>query len=120
MISLPKTTPHHMVRLETDSLPLQFTIIKKSLNWLYKFLNMEDHRYPKVCFNLLIKLHTTQLNNNCKFNWLSQLNSLLYHNKQTPVLLRELLSIGGPDIFTYLNLLTLIEGQDTFTLLFYT
>lgn len=76
LLNLNKSTPQHIIRLEARSTHVSYLIIKMTLNWLIKILEMDNIRYPKLCYLNLLNLHNNKQSNK-KFNWVSQVQDLL-------------------------------------------
>ncbi|XP_043480334.1 uncharacterized protein LOC122510015 [Leptopilina heterotoma] len=68
---LPSCTSSFAIRLETGSKHLAYIVFKQALAWINKIFNMNDTRYPKLCFLKLIKLARKNPKN--KLNWFNQL-----------------------------------------------
>lgn len=69
LLSLAKTTPDYIVRLETNTTKLSHIVLKSALSWLQNLQTMDSSRLPKLCY-----LRLKQLNNiDTKFNWLLQI-----------------------------------------------
>lgn len=71
---MPPNTPGYAVRIETGCTPLSVHIFKRILNWLIKILEMDDERYPELCFNKLYKL----VNYDSKYNWALQIRQIFH------------------------------------------
>lgn len=77
LLNLPKHCPNYAVRLEVGALPLEFVeVIKRTLNWLSKMINMDDNRLPKICLNKFLSL-STDPNVKAKYNWCTRLNDII-------------------------------------------
>lgn len=56
LLKLPSNCPSHALRLEIGRCPLKFFVFKAILQWICRILEMDDSRYPKLCFLELCKL----------------------------------------------------------------
>lgn len=76
LLSLPTCTPGYMLRLESGSTHLDSVVVKRSLNYWLKILEMHPDRYPRRMYNKLKDLdHLSPQPNNR--NWVSQLRIAL-------------------------------------------
>lgn len=76
LLSLSRSTPGFMIRLETGSLPIAYHVLKTTLSWIHKIENMADDRYPKACLNQLIYYDSRAINIK-KFNWFTQIKNII-------------------------------------------
>ena len=75
LLNLPLNTPDCVLRLETGNSPIALVVFKLTLKWIIKLINMENFRYPKICFLKLKDLAQRFPTNNDKYNWISQINT---------------------------------------------
>lgn len=78
LLSLTRSTPNYILRLETGLSHLCLTVFKMALNWQQKLLIMSESRYPKICYNRLLYLDARDLSVDA-YNWVSQLRSLYFN-----------------------------------------
>lgn len=71
----PQNTPSHVARLEIGLTKLNVKILSLTLNWWSKILLMPESRYPKACYQRLLRLDGTTASS--KYNWATQLKSIL-------------------------------------------
>lgn len=72
LLQLPRQTPNYLIRCETGEDNIQVRILKKTLSWWNKILLMNNERYPRKCYNLMLELDSSTTNV-IKYNWFSQL-----------------------------------------------
>ncbi len=72
LLGASRSTPDCLVRLETGSVHLAYTVFKNSLSWLLNILSMTHARYPLLCFNRLLSLSQSFPDSP---NWCVQLRS---------------------------------------------
>lgn len=53
MLNVPQNKPNYAIRIETGSPQIALQIFKLTLNWLDKIFEMEEERYPRICFEKL-------------------------------------------------------------------
>lgn len=66
LLKLPLNCPTHALRLEIGRCPLKVFIFKAILQWIRRLSEMDNSRYPKLCFLELCKLrdrHSSYANN---------------------------------------------------------
>uniref|UniRef100_A0A023FB05 Putative endonuclease-reverse transcriptase n=1 Tax=Triatoma infestans TaxID=30076 RepID=A0A023FB05_TRIIF len=73
LLLLPYRTPNYLVMTETGSVPLAFNIFSKIINYWINILQMQDSRYPKICFKRLKHMHENK-NGLEEYNWYSQIS----------------------------------------------
>lgn len=74
----PRNTPGYMIRVETGMDKLGIRVLKRAILWWIKLLEMNEQRYPRICFMRMRELDKSN-NNSIKFNWASQLKHLISH-----------------------------------------
>src|SRR5665811_352879 len=82
LLKLPYNTPNYIVRLETGRVPLIAQVFNLAIKFWVKFLNMNDNRVHKKCFNDLLRIDKdNSYNDKTKnlYNWCSQLRKLIDH-----------------------------------------
>lgn len=79
----PWSTPHYIVRLETNCQRSSVMVLKKKLNWVCRILRLPDSRLTKKCFVRLNDLCIKNPEKN-KENWVrslkAELSALGYHD----------------------------------------
>lgn len=75
ILQVSRSTPGYMVRRELGLVKISYWVIKQTLAWWLKLLNMQDHRYPKICYLSLKLKH--EVHSDKKYNWVSQLYEIL-------------------------------------------
>ena len=75
LFNLSKHTPNYLIRIELNLKSISIFIIKLTVKYLIKILKMEQHRYPRLCYNRLFILDSTP-NNKAKYNWVSQVGNI--------------------------------------------
>ena len=101
LLNLPKYCPNYALKIETNCLPLSWSLLRNTLNWLNKIHSMEDYRLPKICLYKLVDISTKKnCTINSKYNWIMQLNEILETYKLF-------------DNITILNLANFIESKET-------
>ena len=73
LLFLPLNTPSYALKLETGTQRLSIQIFKNCLSWINKILEMEDNRYPRICFLKLVDLFNKFDKTEQKFNWVTQI-----------------------------------------------
>lgn len=73
LLYLPKSTPGHYIRLETDISHLKVTVFKQLINYWVKILQKSDDRLPCMVFDNLLSPVENEHPNNLTF----QLKSFL-------------------------------------------
>ncbi|CAG5102816.1 Similar to RTase: Probable RNA-directed DNA polymerase from transposon BS (Drosophila melanogaster) [Cotesia congregata] len=76
LLALVPGAPNAELRLELNISIIKLEVLKPSLNWVCKILDMEDHRLPKLCFLRTLQLSRVQPADT-KYNWVVQLKNLL-------------------------------------------
>ena len=76
-----RCTPHYVMRQETGKDKIEASVVKSALNWFHRVKNMQESRFPKICLTRLEELDKSRINN-IKYNWFSQLKSLLHQVDQ--------------------------------------
>ena len=71
---LPRSTPGYVLRREFRLSKLIVIVLRRALGWCLKVLAMDDSRLPKICLRRQFELLDTC---DVKFNWASQLRSLV-------------------------------------------
>lgn len=79
ILSLTKTTPDYLVRCETGMVHTSLSILKHTLRWLLRVLEMTEGRYPLLC---LKRLQSLLCSGSVSFrgasaNWLIKLRGVL-------------------------------------------
>lgn len=77
MLSLTRTTPDYVVRCETGLVHTSLTILKHTLRWLIKVLEMGEERYPRLCLDRLRCLLGRTSFRGARNNWLVKLEGVL-------------------------------------------
>lgn len=72
-----RCTPHYAIRLETGRDKIESKVVKSALNWFNRVKNMQETRLPKICLARLEEIDKSKVNN-IKYNWYSQLKTLLH------------------------------------------
>ena len=85
LLSLSRSTPNAIVRLECGLTHISQKILERSLKLFFKISRMPENRYPKICLNKLVKLHLLNPRN-IKYNWFTQLYKLLEQIGQSHLL----------------------------------
>jgi hypothetical protein len=75
LLSLSPSTPGHLLRVEIGRYKLSVSIMKATLLFWIKILNMPNSRLPKLCYLKLLK-HSAESSLR-KSNWVSQLKYIL-------------------------------------------
>lgn len=73
LLCLPRNTPRYLIRLETGIPSVGFHVIKSAIKWWIKILQIPENRYPRLCYDRLIALNTS----NVTYNWAHQLRNIL-------------------------------------------
>jgi hypothetical protein len=68
-------TPTYGLRLEFGLPKIETLIIKQALRFRLKLQRMDENRYPKLCYNELMRIAKGK-DNKLKHNWVTQINSL--------------------------------------------
>lgn len=76
LLCLPRTTPNHLIRLETDQLKLSFNILKSTLHWMFKISNSAENSFLYLCFATLVN-YSVLKPGEIKYNWFSQAKECL-------------------------------------------
>lgn len=80
IFNLPKGTPGFAIRLELGLEHIRYYILKQALNWLIALLEMNEDRYPKICFESLRRWDKDP-SNKVRYNWFSLIKQVLIsHN----------------------------------------
>lgn len=88
ILFLNKRSPNWAVRLECGLPRVSYLIFQRAFGWLLQLLKMTPTRYPKICFNGLCSLLTSQLSEEkLKLNWVHAIKE-------------EILSLGVPDLWS--------------------
>lgn len=69
---LDKSTPGYVVRLEFSIDSVEIPIVSRAINWLCKLLDMDESRYPKICYRRLLYLDSIGI---CYQNWVSTMRA---------------------------------------------
>lgn len=78
LLYLPRTAHNATTRLEFDRVKLALPIFKQALSWTIRILEMDETRLTRICFFRQLKLHKDRNGNiSDKYNWITQLNSIL-------------------------------------------
>lgn len=88
LLSLPVNTPDSFVRVETGRSHVICKILKRTLRWWSKLLEMSEEKLPKQCYNKLLQIIDFK---SVPFNWA----------KDVRVILREL---GAKNVWDCQNL----------------
>jgi hypothetical protein len=75
LLKLPRSTPGYIVRQEIGLVKIAYWVLKQVLIWWAKLLKMDGHRYPKVCYEALLKKDKSGCDK--KYNWATQLKEIL-------------------------------------------
>lgn len=59
LLALPRCTPGYVIRLDINIDHISIPVLEAAMKWVIKILEMPEHRLPKVCFFMLIKLMST-------------------------------------------------------------
>lgn len=70
LLGLPRGTPGYSLRVETGSVSLEVSIIKRIIKFWTRISNMAVERYPRQCLTILKDLHG-KASNKRKLNWYS-------------------------------------------------
>ena len=77
LLILPRNTPGYAIRNEVNLDKLELNCFKLILNYTQKILEMEDNRFPKICFYKAKKLAKYDLTNP-RFNWFVQIDEFFF------------------------------------------
>lgn len=94
----PRSTPHYVVRLESQIPDISMEILKRKLRWLVKLLEMNESRLPRQCYSRLLYIATRNLHPS-RPNWVSTLRE-------------KLVSLGFGAIFDEQNPITISSHID--------
>lgn len=75
LLSLPRNTPHCIVRLECGATHIALKVLSLTWKFVIRILKMENDRLPKMCFLRMQNSHSHI--SNPKYNWVCQLEKLL-------------------------------------------
>jgi len=68
-------TANAVIKLETSEFTIMTFIIKMLIKYVIKLMNMEDSRYPKICYKQLYR-NSRNSNEDSKYNWCSQVKCI--------------------------------------------
>lgn len=74
LFHLNRTTPHYIIRLETNTQNISVKVLNQALNWMSHIMEMPNNRYPKQCLDTLLELAPTAT---IKNNWVLQVRQIL-------------------------------------------
>ena len=77
ILNLPQCTPDYALRLEVGAPHIRILIFKQLINWTVKILDIQDFRYPKICF-LKQKAISQFAANDTKYNWMNQIKQIFF------------------------------------------
>lgn len=106
VMKISRSTPGYIVRRELGIKKISQFIIKQTLLWWVKILSLPDNRYTKICYTALARKHELQPDE--KYNWVSQLVSLLRKYDRMELWESQNPQIVKPEIE---NILKLVEQQ---------
>lgn len=69
---LHATTPHYAIRVLLQVQNIRFLVIKKSLSWICKMLNMDIRRWPRKCLERMISR-----GGEVEFNWFTKITTTI-------------------------------------------
>ncbi|BES91195.1 Reverse transcriptase (RNA-dependent DNA polymerase) [Nesidiocoris tenuis] len=75
-LCLPRSTPGHFLRVETGSLPVKAKIFRRTVHYWQKILNMERDRWPRLCYEELLKA-VDDSSTYSSLNWVRRLRDSL-------------------------------------------
>lgn len=75
LLSLPRSTPHCIVRLECGASRVAYKLLLLAWRWVIRVLEMNDDRLPKICFLRLLR--ASSYARESKYNWICQLKDIL-------------------------------------------
>ncbi|CAA9998988.1 unnamed protein product [Nesidiocoris tenuis] len=75
-LCLPRSTPGHFLRVETGSLPVKAKIFRRTVHYWQKILNMEWDRWPRLCYEELLKA-VDDSSTHSSLNWVRRLRDSL-------------------------------------------
>lgn len=75
ILQVSRSTPGYKERTELGITKIAYWVIKQTLKWWLRLLQMPDDRYPKICYNSLKEKHDRCPNR--KYNWVTQLQAIL-------------------------------------------
>lgn len=75
VLLLPTTSPDFVIRLEAGRVKLSYVVLKHTIKWMIKLLEMDDSRLPEMCFLRLRELSSTATDS--RYNWALQVKQCL-------------------------------------------
>lgn len=87
LLHCPRSTPNHMLRLETGVSKISTEIWKSCLRWWKKLLSMSNNRYPKQLYNRLYELDQSPFNKPV-YNWATKIR-IFFETYESPRIWQE-------------------------------